>query len=96
MNKSDQPITKNEAFRTISSMKLNKSDGYDCLPLEFYTVFWNDISDLLLNSFNYSLDNGLYHFLKEMVLLRSSLKKIKIRLKSKIIGQFRYFLLITK
>jgi len=58
-NMLDQPITKNEVFRTISSMKLNKSPGFDGLPLEFYIVFWNDICDMLLDSFNFSFDNGL-------------------------------------
>ena len=40
-------------------MKHNKSPGLDGLPVEFYVVFWKDISDLLLNSFNFSLQNGL-------------------------------------
>ena len=55
----DQPLTKNEVFRTISSMNLNKSPGLDGLPVEFYVVFWKDISDMLLDSFNYSFENGL-------------------------------------
>ncbi len=29
------------------------------LPCEFYIVFWPDISDMLLNSFNFSMENGL-------------------------------------
>jgi len=55
----DQPITKNEIFRTLSSMTPNKSPGFDGLPLEFYIVFWNDICDMLINSYNYSFENGL-------------------------------------
>ena len=40
-------------------MNLNKSPGFDGLPIEFYIVFWNDINDMLLNSYNYSFENGL-------------------------------------
>ena len=42
-------LLKNETF----------TPGYDGLPVEFYVVFWPDISDLLLASFNFSLDSGL-------------------------------------
>jgi hypothetical protein len=55
----EQPISKSEVFRTISSMNLNKSPGYDGLPLECYIVFWADISDMLMESFNFSFKNGL-------------------------------------
>ena len=54
----DQPISKHEVFQTISSMNHNKSPGYDGIPVEFYIVFWNDISDMLLDSLNYSFENG--------------------------------------
>eukprot|EP00057_Strongylocentrotus_purpuratus_P026288 XP_011680762.1 PREDICTED: uncharacterized protein LOC583642 [Strongylocentrotus purpuratus] len=40
-------------------MKHNKSPGLDGLPVEFYIVFWKDISDMLIDSFNFSLQNGL-------------------------------------
>ena len=55
----DQPLTKSEVYRTILSMNLNKSPGFDGLPIEFYIVFWNVIYDILLNSYNYSFENGL-------------------------------------
>ena len=35
-------------------MECNKTPGSDGLPAEFYKVFWNDISDLFLNSINYA------------------------------------------
>ena len=54
----DQPISKHEVFHTISSMNHKKSPGYDGIPVEFYIVFWNDISDMLLDSLNYSFENG--------------------------------------
>ena len=40
-------------------MKLNKSPGLDGLPVEFYITFWPEICDMLLESYNYSMENGL-------------------------------------
>lgn len=39
-------------------MERNKTPGSDGLPAEFYKVFWNDISDLFLNSINYAYRIG--------------------------------------
>ena len=39
-------------------MKQNKTSGYDGFPVEFDIVFWPDISDLLFNSYKFSIDNG--------------------------------------
>ena len=39
-------------------MEWNKTPGSDGLPVEFYKVFWNDISDLFLNSINYAYRSG--------------------------------------
>jgi len=55
----ETPITKNEIYKTITSMQLNKTPGYDGLPIEFYVVFWKDICDMLIDSFNFSLQNGI-------------------------------------
>ena len=55
----DQPITKNELYNTLISMNRNKTPGLDGLPTEFYIVFWPDICDLLINSYNFSMDNGI-------------------------------------
>lgn len=35
-------------------MESDKTPGSDSLPVELYRTFWNDISDYLLNSFNYA------------------------------------------
>ena len=32
---------------------------YDGFPVEFYVVFWPDISDFLFNSYKFSTENGL-------------------------------------
>ena len=39
-------------------MKSNKSAGYDGLTVEFYKNFWQDLSDLMINSFNESFHDG--------------------------------------
>ena len=54
----ETPLSKSELFNVVKSMKLNKTPGLDGLPVEFYIVFWPDICDMLLNSFNFSLQNG--------------------------------------
>ena len=54
----DQPVAKSELYNTLISMHQNKTPGYDGLPTEFYITFWPDISDILINSYNYSLSKG--------------------------------------
>ena len=39
-------------------MKNNKSPGSDGISIEFYKIFWNDIKIYLVNSLNYSFQNG--------------------------------------
>ena len=53
------PISKSELWATLKSMSSNKTPGLDGLPTEFYVVFFNDIADMLLDSFNFSFSNGL-------------------------------------
>ena len=36
----------------------DKSPGTDGLPCEFYKVFWKDVAEILINSFNYSYEIG--------------------------------------
>ena len=55
----EKPLSKQEIFNVIKSMKMNKTPGFDGLPIEFYIVFWPDICDMLMNSYNYSLQNGM-------------------------------------
>jgi len=51
-------IEENEVFTILKSFNDNKCPGSDGLPKEFYIYFWEDIKDILLNSFQYSLDTG--------------------------------------
>ena len=39
-------------------MKNGKTTGSDGYPVEFYKIFWNDIGDFLLRSFNEGFSKG--------------------------------------
>ena len=39
-------------------MEPGKSSGTDGLPSEFYQMFWNDVSKLLLEALNYGFEIG--------------------------------------
>ena len=54
----NRPITKAEILKSLKSLNLNRTPGYDGLPAEFYIVFFNDICDMLLDCFHYSFEKG--------------------------------------
>ena len=47
-----------ECLEALKSMVPDKSPGTDGLPCEFYKVFWKDVAEILINSFNYSDEIG--------------------------------------
>ena len=47
-----------ECLKSLKTMEKNKTPGTDGLPAEFYKVFWNDVSGLLVNSLNYAYLSG--------------------------------------
>ena len=51
-------ITLDECSRVLQSMPSQKSPGSDGLPIEFYKIFWDDIGNLVVNSFNYAFQCG--------------------------------------
>ena len=51
-------LTKEECLQALKSMNNEKTPGTDGLPVEFYKVFWNDLSEDFLNSFNYAYQKG--------------------------------------
>lgn len=55
----NSPITKAELRSVLKQMPSNKTPGLDGLPSEFYEVFFEDIADMLMASYNYSFDNGI-------------------------------------
>ena len=57
-NYMDSIITKDELGAALKKMPNNKSPGEDGIPVEFYKVFWNVISDDLLDVLQFGLNNG--------------------------------------
>ena len=51
-------LTKEKYLEALKDMSLNKTQGSDGRPVEFYKVFWSDISDYLLNALNYAYHKG--------------------------------------
>jgi hypothetical protein len=49
-------ISEGECVEVIKTFKNGKSPGTDGLPIEFYKIFWNDIKNLVFNSFYYSCE----------------------------------------
>ena len=58
IDKMEKELTEGELLNIIKSVPYNKTPGEDGLPAEFYKVFWLDIKSLLLNSYNYSFEQG--------------------------------------
>ena len=54
----DSVVAKDEISKAIKKMTNNKSPGEDGIPVEFYKVYWNVISDDLLEVLHVGLDNG--------------------------------------
>ena len=51
-------LTKKECLEVLKSMVSDKSPGTDGLPVEFYKVFWNNISGPLIEALNHAYKNG--------------------------------------
>ena len=51
-------LTKMKCLQALKSMEPNKTPGSDGLPAEFYTFFWADVSDYLVNSLNHAYGSG--------------------------------------
>ena len=51
-------VSETECKDALLSMQLNKSPGLDGLSVEFYKTFWQDVKQLLIDSFNEAFQNG--------------------------------------
>ena len=54
----DKALTVEELLQALKLSNNNSAPGLDGLPVEVYKVFWKDIKDLLLASFNFSFQVG--------------------------------------
>ena len=52
-------ITLTECTEALKTFKKHKSPGCDGIPAEFYILFWPEIGPKLVESLNYSCENGL-------------------------------------
>ena len=55
----DKDIDISEIKEAIKHMKNEKSPGIDGLPIEFYKIFWNEIKDMLSESYTFSIQTGM-------------------------------------
>ena len=53
------PLTKDEIELVIDDLSLNKTPGIDGIPSEFYSEFWTEICDDMLDMYNDILQSGL-------------------------------------
>ena len=51
-------LTKKECLEAFKDMRTEKTPGTNGLPAEFYKVFWNDISAILIRALNYAYETG--------------------------------------
>ena len=51
-------LTEKECLEALKDMGTEKTPGTDGLPAEFYKVFWNDISAILIGALNYAYETG--------------------------------------
>jgi len=54
----NENITEHEVYNILCSFSDNKCPGSDGLSKEFYIFFWEDMKELLLQSYEYSLQTG--------------------------------------
>lgn len=57
----DKVLFINELTKAIESIKNNKAPGADGLPKEFYTIFWAELKDSLLDVFNETAWGNYHH-----------------------------------
>ena len=51
-------LSKEKCLQALKNTETNKTPGSDRIPAELYKVFWNDLSDFLVNSINFAYQTG--------------------------------------
>lgn len=91
-NSLDEPISLEEIASCILTMKNNKAPGPDGFPAEFFKKFSTQLSPLLLDLYNHSLDQGFLSSSLNQALISLILKKDK---DAKFCGSYRPISLIN-
>ena len=68
-------MTKEECEKALSKMDGNTSPGLDGLSTEFYKTFWNELGDLIIDSFNEAFENDMLSDSRNISILSLIFKK---------------------
>ncbi len=69
------PLSLDELKLALDSMSKNKAPGSDGIPPELISAIWDIVSPLVLNSFNFAIENGTFHRDQNTALITLLLKK---------------------
>ena len=58
INECEGLLTNKECYESLKEMKNNKTPGSDGISKEFYLAFWNELGQLMVDSFNYGFEMG--------------------------------------
>jgi len=70
-------LTENECRNALKGFQKNKTPGTDGLTAEFYTFFWDKLSKIMVNSFNYGFQKGELSISQRQGIVRLIPKKDK-------------------
>ncbi len=57
----EAPLSLEELHISLKSLQKGKSPGLDGLPPELYLEIWDMVGILMLNSFNFAIEHGVFH-----------------------------------
>ncbi len=73
----EAPLSLEELHVSLKSLQKGKSPGLDGLPPESYLEIWDLVGILMLNSFNFAIEHGVFHRDQKTSLISLLLKKGK-------------------
>ncbi len=73
----EAPLSLEELHVSLKSLQKGKSPGLDGLPPELYLEMWDLVGILMLNSFNFAIEHGVFHRDQKTSLISLLLKKGK-------------------
>ncbi len=71
----EAPLSLEELHVSLKSLQKGKSPGLDGLPPELYLEIWDLVGILMLNSFNFAIEHGVFHRDQKTSLISLLLKK---------------------